>query len=36
MGGVYEEIKSKIGGKWELDRSENFEEALEEMGKICF
>ncbi|KAK6183732.1 hypothetical protein SNE40_002468 [Patella caerulea] len=27
-----EEIKTKFGGKWKLDRSENFEEFLKEMG----
>ena len=31
-GSVLEEIQSKIGGKWELHRSDNFEAALEAMG----
>ncbi|KAL3858256.1 hypothetical protein ACJMK2_012853 [Sinanodonta woodiana] len=26
------EIKAQLGGNWKLDRSENFEEALKEMG----
>ena len=34
MGDICEEIRLKIGGKWELDRSENFEAALEAMGKV--
>ena len=28
-----EEIKSQLGGKWKLDRSENFDEFLKELGK---
>lgn len=27
-----EEIKSQLGGKWKLDRSENFDEFLKELG----
>ncbi|XP_052072546.1 sodium/calcium exchanger regulatory protein 1-like [Mytilus californianus] len=27
-----EEIKSELGGKWKLDRSENFDEFLKELG----
>lgn len=30
-----EEIKLQLGGKWKLDRSENFDEFLKELGK-CF
>jgi len=33
MGDVIEEIQAQIGGAWILDRTENFEEALEEMGR---
>lgn len=29
-----EDIKDKLGGKWTLDRTENFDEALQEMGKL--
>lgn len=28
-----EEIQSQLGGKWKLDRSENFDEFLKELGK---
>jgi hypothetical protein len=30
-----EEIKLQLGGKWKLDRSENFDEFLKELGE-CF
>lgn len=31
-----EEIKSQLCGKWKLDRSENFDEFLKELGKFLF
>ena len=34
MGDMSDEIRLKIGGNWNLHRSENFEEALEAMGKV--
>jgi len=30
--GVVDEIQSQLVGKWALDRSENFEDAMKEMG----
>ena len=33
MGGIIEEIKQQLGGEWTLDRSDNFDEALKEMGE---
>ena len=30
----YAEIKEKFAGSWKLDRSENFEEFLREVGKL--
>ena len=38
---IEKDISVKIGGKWALDRSENFDEALKEMGNdmhtlLCF
>ena len=34
MGDMSDEIRLKIGGNWNLHRSENFEAALEAMGKM--
>ena len=31
-----EEIQSKLGGKWKLDRSENFDEFLKELGMYIY
>ena len=31
-----DEIKEQLGGKWKLDRSENFDEFLKELGKHFF
>lgn len=28
-----EDIQTVLGGKWKLDRSENFDEFLKELGK---
>jgi hypothetical protein len=36
MGSELDEIKDKLSGSWVLDRSENFEEALQEMGELEF
>jgi hypothetical protein len=36
MGSELDEIKDKLSGSWMLDRSENFEEALQEMGELAF
>ena len=33
MEEIEKEIDEQIGGKWVLDRSENFDDALKEMGK---
>ena len=33
MGSDIEEINKQLAGIWELDRTENFDEALETMGK---
>jgi hypothetical protein len=30
---AYEEIDQKFSGKWKVDRSENFEAFLQEVGK---
>jgi hypothetical protein len=35
-GMALEEIKSQLCGKWKLDRSENFDEFLKELGKSLF
>jgi len=32
MGGNGNEILKQLGGKWRLDRAENFDAALKEMG----
>jgi len=34
--GVADEIQTQLVGNWTLDRSDNFEEALKEMGEIYF
>jgi hypothetical protein len=34
MGGYVEEINKQLVGTWELDRTENFDEALEAMGEL--
>lgn len=31
-----DEIKSELGGKWKLDRSENFDDFLKELGEHFF
>ena len=33
MGSELDEIKENLSGAWVLDRTENFEEALQEMGE---
>jgi hypothetical protein len=34
MGDYIEEINKQLVGIWELDRTENFDEALEAMGEL--
>jgi hypothetical protein len=36
MGSNLDEINEKLSGLWVLDRTENFEEALQEMGEHDF
>ncbi len=33
---IVDEIKQQLGGKWALERSDNFEEALKEMGETLY
>lgn len=30
------DVQTQIGGKWKLERSENFDEFLKEIGELCF
>ena len=36
MGSILDDIKQKLSGAWVLDRTENFEQALQEMGEHIF